>query len=303
MDVEVAQQSAQSASGQKQAERDQRIEVAKHEAEGVSGEANAQRAQEVAVAEQAALTAEGKKKAEAHQRIEIAEFEAAAVKGENESKAKIADYEAGLAERQAQAKRRGEVALAESSRDVLIAEKEEEIARLEKREVAQQIVERRKVEIDADAEAERLRRVAAGEADAILARYNAEAEGIRKVLEGKAKGYEQLMLVCGERKDLAPALLIVEQLPQLVSEQVKAIQNLKIDKITVWDSGANGATGTGSTAGFLKGMIGALPPVHELARQAGIDLPDVLGRVAETDQEAETESAAQEAQAPPAAES
>ena len=41
---------------------------------------------------------------------------------------------------------------------------------------------------------------------------------------------------------LAPALLIVEQLPTLVAEQVKAIQNLQIDKITVWDSG-NGGTG------------------------------------------------------------
>ena len=26
-------------------------------------------------------------------------------------------------------------------------------------------------------------------------------------------------------------------------------------------------------------MIGALPPVHELAKQAGIDLPEVLGRI------------------------
>lgn len=63
----------------------------------------------------------------------------------------------------------------------------------------------------------------------------------------------------------------------MVAEQVKAIQNLKIDNITVWDSGA-GANGTnGATAGFLSGLIGSLPPVHELAKQAGIDLPEVLG--------------------------
>jgi len=58
---------------------------------------------------------------------------------------------------------------------------------------------------------------------------------------------------------------------------VKAIQNLKVDKITVWDSGENGS----STAGFLKGMAGALPPLHELARQAGINLPAILGDVSE----------------------
>jgi flotillin len=107
------------------------------------------------------------------------------------------------------------------------------------------------------------------------------------VLEAKAEGYNQLIRVCGERKDLAPALLIIEKLPELVAEQVKAIQNLKIDKITVWDSGGGGGNGngnghgSGSTANFLRGLIGSLPPMHELAQQAGIDLPQVLGRVQE----------------------
>ncbi|MEQ8663132.1 MAG: SPFH domain-containing protein [Gammaproteobacteria bacterium] len=281
MDVEVAEQEAQSVSGIKTAERDQRISVAELEAAGVAGEAESLRKQEVAVAEQAALTTVGRTKAEAHQRVESAEYEAAAVKGENESRAKIADYNAGLSQREAEAKRRGEVALAEAGRDVLRAQKEEEIARLEKIQIAQQTVERQKIEIEADAEAERLRRIAAGEADATLARYRAEADGIRQVLEAKASGYEHLMKVCGDRPDLVPALLLIEQLPGLVAEQVKAIQNLKIDKITVWDSG-NAAGGGSSTAGFLKGLIGALPPVHELARQAGIELPEVLGEVADT---------------------
>ena len=69
---------------------------------------------------------------------------------------------------------------------------------------------------------------------------------MQKVLEAKAVGYGRLLSICGERKDLAPSLLIIEKLPELVAEQVKAIQNLKIDKITVWDSGA-GRTGNGTT--------------------------------------------------------
>ena len=109
-------------------------------------------------------------------------------------------------------------------------------------------------------------------------------------MEAKAAGYKRLMAVREDRKDLAPALLVIEQLPQLVSEQVKPIQNLQIDKITVWDSG-NG-DGDSSTAGLLKGMIGALPPVHELARQAGIDLPSILGRVVEIERDAAAESSA-----------
>ncbi|MDJ0938137.1 MAG: SPFH domain-containing protein [Woeseiaceae bacterium] len=287
-DVSVAQQNAQAATGTKAAERDQRVQVAKLEAEGVAGEATAAKEKEIAVAQQTALAVEGKKKAETHKRVQVAALEANAIEGENESKAKIADYEATLEQRRAEAKRLGEVAMAEASRDVLLAEKEQEIARLEKIEVAQQIVEQQKIQIDADAEAERIRRIAAGEADAILAKYTAEADGTRKVLEAKSAGYERLLEVCGDRKDIAPALLVIEQLPSLVAEQVKAIQNLKIDKITVWDSGADGDGASSSTAGFLRGMIGSLPPIHDLAKQAGIDLPSALGKiedVAETEPE------------------
>jgi flotillin len=179
-------------------------------------------------------------------------------------------------EREAEAKRRGEVAEAIAERDVLMAEREREEARLEKEQIVQQMIEKKKVEIDADAEAERIRRVAQGEADAILAKYSAEAEGVRKVLEAKAHGYARLIESCQGRQDLAPSLLVIEKLPELIAEQVKAIQNLKIEKITVWDSGGS-PEAVGSTAGFLRGMIGALPPVHELARQAGIDLPEFLG--------------------------
>jgi flotillin len=285
MQVEVARQRAESAAGQKQAERDQRVKVAKFEAEGLSGEADARREQDIAVATQGALAVQGKKQAEMDQRVKVATLEAEAVKGENESKANIADYEASLAERRAEAKRRGEVAMALAARDVLQAEKDQELALLEKTQVAQQIIERKKVEIDAEAEAERIRRIAKGNADGVLARYLAEAEGLRKVLDAKAAGYEGLLRVCGDRKDLAPALLIIEKLPELVAEQVKAIQNLKIDKVTVWDSGANGSgDGTSSTANFLRGLISSLPPIHELAEQAGIDLPEVLGKVARNEQ-------------------
>ncbi len=258
-----------------------RVEVAEADKAGSIGHATANRDMTVQVADQKAQSVTGEKAAERDQRVAVATLEAEGVTGENESRALIADSEATLAERRATAKRRGDVALAAAARDVLVAEKEQELARLEKELIAKETIERKRVEIDADAEAEKLRRIARGEADAMLARYLAEAEGIQKVLEAKASGYEHLLRVCGDRKDLAPSLLIIEKLPELVAEQVKAIQNLKIDKITVWDSG-NGQAGDapGATAGFLKGLIASLPPIHELARQAGIDLPEVLGKVA-----------------------
>ncbi len=282
-EVEVANQVAASNIGQKQAEREQRISVAKLEAEGLASEALSRREQEVAIAEQDALSEEGKKQAEASQRVRIATLEADAVKGENESEAMIADYNATLSERRAKAKRRGEVAHAEAARDVLVAEKEQELARLEKEQLSLQEVERQRVQIEADAEADRVRRVAKGEADAVLAKYNAEADGVRRVLEAKADGYRELLKVCEQRPDLAATLLVVEKLPDLVAEQVKAVQNLKIDKVTVWDSGsgrgANGTGQNGATADFVRGLASALPPLHDLARQAGIDLPGILGTV------------------------
>jgi flotillin len=123
--------------------------------------------------------------------------------------------------------------------------------------------------------------VAKGAADGVLAKYTAEAQGTLKVLQAKAEGYQLLLKACDERKDIAPALQMIEQLPGLVAEQVKAIQNLKIDKITVWDGAGHGDSS--STAGFLRGLIGSLPPIHELAKQAGIELPEFLGKIEEPD--------------------
>ena len=101
----------------------------------------------------------------------------------------------------------------------------------------------------------------------------------------------------------AATLLMIEKMEELVKLQVEAISNLKIDKVTVWDSGANGrADGPGgSTSQFLRGLIGSLPPIHELAEQAGIDLPegdwdtvgglvfDLFGRVPKRGQECEVD--------------
>ena len=278
--INVAREQAMAVEGEKVAEQKQRVAVARMEAEAIKGEAESKREQEIAIAERNSETIAGKKKAEQEQRIRVAEAEALAVEGENTSRAQIASSTAKLQEIQAEAKRRAEVANAIASQAILQAEREQELARLGKEELAPQEIEKQRIEIAAEAEAEKRRREARGDADATLARYNAEAEGIQRVLEAKAEGYRKLVQACAENPQIAPTLLLIEQLPQLVAEQVKAVQNLKIDKITVWDSGrgANGAK-NGTTADFLASLIGSLPAMHELAQQAGIELPTVLGHV------------------------
>jgi flotillin len=73
---------------------------------------------------------------------------------------------------------------------------------------------------------------------------------------------------------------MIEKLEEVVAKQVEAIRNLKIDKITVWDSG--GANGhASSTANFLSSLVTSLPPLQEIAKMAGIELPAYLGRMSD----------------------
>jgi len=276
--VNVAREAATAAEGQKQAEQRQRVAVAALEAEAVKGEAQAKRDREITIAQREAETVAARKLAEQEQRIRVAEAEAAATMGENEAQGRIAEANAKLGEIQAESRRRAEVAAAKAAEAILIAQREQEVARLAKEKIAPQEIEKQRIEIAAAAEAERRRIEAQGEADAILAKYRAEAEGTQKVLEAKAEGYRRLIEACGSNPQVGPTLLLIEQLPQLVAEQVKAISNLKIDKITVWDTGT-GANGRNTTSDFLSGIVGALPRLHELAQQAGIELPSALGKV------------------------
>ena len=245
---------------------------------GTVGEAEANREKEISVAQQLAQTHVGKAEADKKQRIQVAAFEAQSVEGENASKAEIAEYNARLAVKQAEALRQGEVAKAEAARDILIAQKEQEVAKLQKEELAKQEVEKAKIQVEADAEAERQRRIAAGQADAIKAKYFAEAEGIQAVLEAKAKGYERLVSLSPNKPELATSLLMIEKVETMVEKQVEAIKNIKFDKITVWDGG-NDKDGAGATANFIKSLIKSLPALHDLAEQAGIELPKYLGKV------------------------
>ena len=298
--VRVSEERSLAEQGQKAAEQQQRVQVAKLEAEAVTGEVESKRDREIATAEREAETIAARKSAEQEQRVKVATAEATAVEGENTNSARVAESDAKLAEVRAESMRRGDVAKAEACKAILESEREQEIARLSKEQLAPQEIEKKRIEIAAAAEAEKCRIEAKGEADAVLAKYLAEAEGTQKVLEAKAEGYRQLMEAAGANPQVAPTLLLIEQMPALVAEQVKAIQNLRIDKITVWDGGrgsqieGKGGQARGATADFLAGMIGSLPQVHELAEQAGIDLPSALGRVKKAEASKDEDTSVQE---------
>tara|TARA_B100000035_G_scaffold119415_1_gene101289 strand:- start:1318 stop:2703 length:1386 start_codon:yes stop_codon:yes gene_type:complete len=255
------------------------VDVANAERDGAIGKANADRDREVQVAQNVAESEKGKKAAEVDRRVFVQQQEATGVQGENLSRAEIASYQADLEEKEAEAMRRAEVARRTAEMEVQKAQYNLEQERLRAEEIVREEISKTQIEIAAEAEAERQRRIAQGEADAVLARYNAEAEGTKAVLEAKANGYKQLVASAGGDVKAAATLLMVEKIEEIVARQTEAIANLQIDKITVWDSGSGGEGG--STANFVSSLIRSLPPVHDVAKMAGVDLPDYLGSMKE----------------------
>ena len=255
------------------------VDVANAERDGAIGKANADREREVQVAQNVAESEKGQKAAEVDRRVFVQQQEATGVQGENLSRAEIASYQADLEEKEAAAMQRAEVARRTAEMEVQKAQYNLEQERLRAEEIVREEISKTQIEIAAEAEAERQRRIAQGEADAVLARYNAEAEGTKAVLEAKANGYKQLVASAGGDVKAAATLLMVEKIEEIVARQTEAIANLQIDKITVWDSG-NGGEG-GSTANFVSSLIRSLPPVHDVAKMAGVDLPDYLGSMKE----------------------
>jgi flotillin len=245
-------------------------------------------------------------------RIAVSNANAEATKGENTAEVDIANSNAQRRSAQAEAERLAtaaeKVAQAKVLEEAYVAEQRAEQQRAERERSTQfanivvpaEIAKERQI-VEADAEAERLRRIQQGMSDAVRAEKQAEADGIKLVqlaeadgmkakllaeadgaqaiLAGKAKGFKELIATC-EGPSGAQQMLVTELLPQLVREQVQAISNLQIDKITVWDSGP-GADGKGSTASFLSGLAGSVPPLHELAKNVGVELPEYLGKLNE----------------------
>lgn len=287
--IRVAEHTAESEKGQKTAEADRRVFVQQQETIATIGEAEANRDRSIRVAENVAQAEKGRKKAEADQRVFVQQQESLAVAGENKSMAEIADYNAELASKQAAAFEKGEVAKRKAEVAIQKAQYLAEQERLNAEEVVRQETDRRKIEIAAEAQAEKYRREAKGQADATLAMYEAEAKGIRQVLDSKAAGYQSLVKSCNGDARAASTLLMIEKIEDIVARQVEAIKNIKIDKVTVWDSG-NNANGTSSTANFLSGLIRSIPPLHEVAGMAGVELPQYLGDT--TEKKADKDSAA-----------
>ena len=233
----------------------------------------------------------GAAEAQRERRIKVAQANATATEGENESHVVIAQSDGERRQQEAEAERAAvtaeRVTQARAAQESFAAEAGAEQARASRDKATQEAdivvpaeVERERVRTLAEAEADRIRLVKGGEADGQRLLMEAEALGLLALLTRRAEGLGAMVDSAGGEPQSAALLLIAEQMPALVAEQVKAISNLKIDQVTVWDSGSGSTDKSGgSTADFLSGLAGSLPPIHDLAAQVGIKLPAYLGEL------------------------
>lgn len=194
------------------------------------------------------------KLAEAKADIEItrAENDVRILRAQLAAEAEAEEAKVNVAARVAEAKAEQELA-------------EQEISLAEKRQRAEVIVK---------AEAERLAKeeLAKGNAARILEDGQAEVDVLNRKLElWKDAGSD------------AERLFLIQMLPDIMREVIKTVDNLKIDKLTVVDSG-QGGSGNGVPA-VMSQIAGATPALLEsLKASTGVDIASMLSRAANSSQ-------------------
>ncbi len=284
--ISVAEQEKIGETGKALADREKDTQIAETHRDRDVKIAITQKDREVSIASAAKDEAIGKAEAMRDTRVKTSEANAIAIQGENTAKIDIANSEALRREKEAESLRIAitaeKVQQAKALEESYVAEQKAEQARSERERSTQianivipaEIAKQRAI-IEAQAQAETIRENAKGEADAIFAKMEAEAKGLFEILTKQAEGYKEVVAAAGGDPTKAFQLLLIEKLPELVKTQVEAVKNIKIDKITVWDSG-NNADGNGSTANFVSGMMKTVPPLNDLFNMAGLNLPNYL---------------------------
>ena len=255
---------------------DAKKSVAEQNRYGEIGKAEADRDKDIRIAETQRDT-----------RIKTAAANALAVQGENTSKIDIANSDAQRREKEAEAARIAvaaeKVQAAKALQEAYQSERDAELARAERERATQQAnivvpaqIDKEKLIIEAEAEAEKVRRLAKGEADAIFAKMDAQARGTLEILSKQADGFNEMVKAAAGDPQKAVLMLIADKLPELVKTQVEAVKGIKIDKVTVWDGNGDGKNGKTSTANFISGLMGSVPPLQDLFNMAGMNLPEYL---------------------------
>ncbi len=262
----------------KESQRLQAIKMAELDRDQKVGEQKAAFEREASVAE-----------ADREKRIRQADANAKATAGEALSQAIIANAQAELAVKKAEAYQISETKKREAEAAVLEAQNramaKAAIADAEKVEAEQRAIleapakaEKAKLIVEAEAAAEKTRLDAQAQAGAIYAKLEAEARGQYEILAKKGEGLKKIIEACGSSQ-AAFQMMMLEHMDALTQASATAISNIKFDKIVVWENGGNGS-GNSNTSDFLKSMARSLPPMLQVMRDiGGIEVPEFLAKL------------------------
>lgn len=309
--IKVAKEVRLGSIGQAEEEQEQTVKVAEATTKAEIGQANALQEQRIRVAEANSTAAIGEAQANREQRVQVADANTSAEVGEAKANARMeegknlakitvansdAERDIQIAEANRRALAARNVAEAKALEESYHAEKTAEVARasrdkakLEADEVVREDIERQKAVIKAQAEAETQREIARGEADALLAKYLAQAKGTEELLTKQAEGFEKLVAAAGGDANSAIGYLMIDKLTELAGIQVEAIKDLEIDKVIVYDNGSGKSVGN-----FVQGLYGMMPQLNDFLQQSGMSLPDALVKKADDQLPAIEEGDAQE---------
>ena len=200
----------------------------------------------------AARVAEAEKKEQA--RLAEASADKNIVQAENEVRILKAQLDAKAAAEEVKVSVAADVAEAKAKQELAL----EEIQLAEKRQRAEVVVK-------AEAERQAKEEVAKGNAARILEDGQAEVEVLR-----------QKLALWHEAGSDAERLFLIQMLPDILAQVVNTVDNLKIDKLTVVDSGQG--TGVPSVFNQIAGSTPAL--LESLKASTGIDIAGMLSRAA-----------------------
>ena len=248
--ISVAEQEKIGETGKAVADREKDTQIAETHRDRDVKIAITQKDREISIATAIKDETIGKAEAQRDTRVKTSEANAIAIRGENEAKISIAQSEANRREKEAEALR---VALA--------SEKVQSARALEESYLAEQ-----KAEL-ARSERERSTQIANIVVPAEIAKQRAiiEAQAAAETIRENAKGEADAGAANGWAED--------------------AVKNIKIDKITVWDSGNGNSENGSSTANFVSGMMKTVPPLNDLFNMAGLNLPSYLKGNAEKNED------------------
>jgi flotillin len=272
--------------GLAQADKEREIGIAQANKEKEIGLAEAAKEREIGIALADKEREIGLADATREQRIGVSAADAEAVKGENLARQVKAESDAELREKVAEANRRGTVAEktkeAEARRVAYLSEMEAETARTE-RDKASRIAdsiplaeaEKQKLIIEAQAQMERRGLEGRGEGEKVKNEMMGRSEGMKAVFDANSEGIKKLVESASGDANAAFLLMMADRVPEMMNIQAHAISSLKIDKVTVWDSGASDGR---AISNLVRDYATSLPPLQDLLKMTGVVGPGILGR-------------------------